>query len=136
MCTNSIKLHRLLLLDSGLCIAKPWMLYICYCTKSIKLHRLLLLDSGLCIANPWMLCFCYCTKSIKLHRLLLLDSGLCIAQSWMLCICTHPIFTGYRRRSICEPLCSIWNTLGTSGVPIWNSLLFPVGKLNFLLGRS
>ena len=28
------------------------------------------LDSGLCIAKPWMLCICYCTKSIKLHRLL------------------------------------------------------------------
>ena len=86
-CTNSIKLHRLLLLDSGLCIAKPWMLCICYCTNSIKLHRLLLLDSGLCIAKPWMLCICYCTNSIKLHRLLLLDSGLCIANPWMLCIC-------------------------------------------------
>ena len=30
-------------------IAKPWMLCICYCTNSIKLHPLLLLDSGLCV---------------------------------------------------------------------------------------
>ena len=107
----------MLLLDSGLCIAKPWMLCICYCTNSIKLHRaafvgfrtvysqamdalhLLLYQfhqtppgcfcwiQVLCIAKPWMLCICYCTKSIKLHRLLLLDSGLCIAKPWMLCIC-------------------------------------------------
>ena len=27
------------------------MLCICYCTKSIKLHRLLLLDSGLCYSQ-------------------------------------------------------------------------------------
>ena len=47
----------------------------------IKLHLLLLLDSVLCIAKPWMLCICYCTNSIKLHRLLLLDSGLCISQA-------------------------------------------------------
>ena len=26
--------------------------------------RLLLLDSGLCTAKPWMLCICYCTNSI------------------------------------------------------------------------
>ena len=37
--------------------------------KSIKYHWLLLLDSGLCIAKPWMLCICYCTNSIKLHQL-------------------------------------------------------------------
>ena len=43
------------------------MLCICYCTNSIKLYRLLLLDSGLCIAKPWMLCICYCTNSIKLQ---------------------------------------------------------------------
>ena len=35
------------------------------CTKSIKLHRLLLLDSGLCIAKPRMPCICYCTNSIS-----------------------------------------------------------------------
>ena len=69
MCTKSIKLHRLLLLDPGLCIAKPWMLCICYCTNSMKLHRLLLLDPGLCIAKPWMLCICYCTNSIKFQQL-------------------------------------------------------------------
>ena len=76
-CTNSIKLHRLLLLDSGLCIAKPWMLCICYCTNSIKLHRLLLLDSGLCIAKPWMLCICYCTNSIKVQQLGYLFTAYC-----------------------------------------------------------
>ena len=26
------------------------------------------IDSVLCIAKPWMLCICYCTNSIKLHR--------------------------------------------------------------------
>ena len=34
----------------------------------IQLHWLLLLDSGLCIAKPWMLCICCCTNSIQLHR--------------------------------------------------------------------
>ena len=75
------------------------MLCICCCTNSIKLHRLLLLDSGLCysqamdalhlllyqihqtppaafvgfrtvyLAKPWMLCICYCTNSIKVQQL-------------------------------------------------------------------
>ena len=27
------------------------------------------LKSGLCIAKPWMLCICYCTNSIKVQRL-------------------------------------------------------------------
>ena len=37
------------------------------CTKSIKLYRLLM-DSGLCIAKPWMLCICHCTNSIKVQQ--------------------------------------------------------------------
>ena len=35
--------------------------HVAMCTKSVKLHRLLLLDLGLCIAKPWILCICYCT---------------------------------------------------------------------------
>ena len=57
------------------------MLRICHCTKSIKVHRLLLLDSGLCIAKPWMLCICHCTNSIKVYRLLLLDSWTVYSQA-------------------------------------------------------
>ena len=43
--------------------------HVAMCTKSTKLHRLLLLDSGLCIAKTWMLCICYCTNSIKVQQL-------------------------------------------------------------------
>ena len=46
-----------------------WLVGPAMCTKSIKHHRLLLLDSGLCIAKPWMLCICYCTNSIKVQQL-------------------------------------------------------------------
>ena len=68
MCTKSIKLHRLLLLDSVLHSVAQRIKHVAMCTKSIKLHRLLLLDSGLCIAKPWMLCICYYTNSIKLQQ--------------------------------------------------------------------
>ena len=70
-----------ILMDSVLHRIAQRIEHVAVCTKSIKLHRLLLLDSGLCIAKPWMLCICYCTKSIKLQRLLLLDSGLCTAKA-------------------------------------------------------
>ena len=37
--------------------SQAMVLCICHCTKSIKLHRQLLLDSGLCIAKPWCFAF-------------------------------------------------------------------------------
>ena len=47
MCTKSIKLHRLLLMDSVLHSIAQRIEHVAMCTKSIKLHRLLLLDSVL-----------------------------------------------------------------------------------------
>ena len=49
--------------------------HVAMCTKSIKRHRLLLLDSGLCTAKSWMLCICQCTNSIKVQQLGYLFTG-------------------------------------------------------------
>ena len=84
MCTKSIKLHWLLLLDSVLHSIAQWIEHVAMCTKSIKLHRLLLLDSVLHSIAQRIEHLAVCTKSIKLHRLLLLDSGLCISKPWLL----------------------------------------------------
>ena len=46
-----------------------WIEHVAMCAKSIKLHRLLWLDAGLCTAKPWMLCICNCTNSIKVQQL-------------------------------------------------------------------
>ena len=72
-----------ILMDSVLHSIAQWIEHVAMCTKSIKLHQLFLLDSGLCVAEPWMLCICYCTNSnnwVPLTALNWVDLGWFLAK--------------------------------------------------------